>query len=303
MTSRSTKSESLHDSADSWASTMRYHMFRWFSFAGLLLIVAAADDSAARADDVARRVQTGSLESGDVRLSSGEYIDEFPLEGKAGQFVIIELHSAEFNAFLQMAPGDGSGPLENLEWHNNDMRAANTDACLAVTLPADGEYNVYVTSAGARETGRYELALTVLPGPGRTEQGALTEDDRKLMTGEFCDYYDFEAKAGEIWVIDVTSSDFDTYLFGRSSDNQDYRVDNNDAFGEERHSQVILTIAADGRYFVGVTSSQPGEKGAYEIRLSSTTALTTTDQRPAPGHVERGARNFGLPEQRAKLTI
>ena len=250
------------------------------------------------ADDSSRRTETGSLESGDVRLSSGEYIDEFPLAGKAGQFVILELHSSEFNAFLQMSPREGSNAPAGLEWHNNDMRATTTDACLAVTLPVDADYIVYVTSAAGGEKGGYELAVTVLPEPVRAEAGQLAADDRTLSGGEYCDYFDFEARAGELWVIDVTGADFDTYVFGRSVDDKEFRVDNNDAFGDTHHSQVLLTIPRDGKYFAGVTSSEPGETGGYQVTLSSTSALTLVDERPRPGDVQRGASALGLPQQR-----
>ena len=92
--------------------------------------------------------------------------------------MILELHSTEYDAFVQMSPSDQTGPNSELVWHNNDTELATRDARLAVTLPADGEYDVFVTSATADETGRYELSITVLPEPDRAEAGRLTEDDR-----------------------------------------------------------------------------------------------------------------------------
>ena len=89
---------------------MRPCLFRRSSCVSwLTVVVGMAIASGVRAEDDARRIETGSLEAGDVRLSSGEYIDEFSLAGKAGEFVIIELHSADFNAFLQMSPSEQPG--------------------------------------------------------------------------------------------------------------------------------------------------------------------------------------------------
>jgi hypothetical protein len=244
-------------------------------------------------DEVVRRTESGSLEAGDLRLKSGEYHDDFEVEGKAGAIVILDLHSPDFNAFLQMSPRNTTGPNGNREWHNNDSYKIGTDAGMAVTLPDDGLYDVYVTSAAAAETGQYELGITVLTGGGQPEDGKLSTDDRKLDTGEFCDYYDFEAKQGELWVIDVTSEEFNTYLFGRSVDDREFRIDNDDAFGDEKHSQMAMRIPRDGKYFVGVTSAQTGETGAYRISLSSTTAVGPAVSAPAQRGIVEGARALG----------
>lgn len=246
-------------------------------------------------DDAVRRTESGNLEAGDLRLSSGEFHDDFEVDGTAGSIVILDLHSPDFDAFLQISPRNTTGPNGNREWHNNDCFKASTDAGMAVTLPEDGVYDVYVTSAAAAETGQYELGITLLSAGNQSEDGKLSTDDRQLDTGEFCDYYDFEAKQGELWVIDVTSEDFNTYLFGRSVDNREFRIDNDDTFGEEKHSQVLMKIPQDGKYFVGVTSATPGESGAYRVTLSSTTAVGPAAEASAPAQrgIAEGARGLG----------
>ena len=251
---------------------MRYHAPPSCLIHGVRLAAAMVCLAVTARAPGADRIETGRLEAGDVRLSSGEYFDEFPLEGEAGTVVILQLHSTEYDSFIQMSPKDRNGPAGDKVWHNNDMRSGNTDACIGVVLPADGEYTVFVTSATANETGRYELSITVVPQPTRTESGSLTFDDRKLTTGEYCDYYDFDAKAGELWVIDLSSSDYNTYLFGRSNDDTEFRVDNDDAFSDMHRSQVVMSIPRDGRYFVGVTSAQPAETGAYTVTMTTTEA-------------------------------
>lgn len=272
----------------------------------LAALTLALTPIARGADDVAYRTETGRLEPGDVRLSSGEYFDEFPLEGKAGTVVILQLHSSEFDAFVQMSPRDRTGPAGDVTWHNNDQRVGNTDSCIGIVLPADAAYDLFVTSATANETGSYELRVTVLPAPNRTESGALTTDDRKLQTGEYCDYYDFDAKAGEVWVIDLQSKDYNTYLFGRANDDNEFRVDNDDAFSDMHRSQVVMTIPKDGRYFVGVTSAQPGESGQYTLTMTTTEAMIPV-QPSAPsvepqvvtgelGRIGQGARDLGFPQ-------
>lgn len=239
------------------------------------------------------RTESGSLEAGDLRLSSGEYHDDFLVEGKAGSIVILDLHSPDFDAFVQMSPRNTAGPNGNLEWHNNDAYKFSTDAGMAVTLPEDGQYDIYVTSATAGETGGYELGITILSSPVRSEAGQLASDDRKLDSGEYCDYYEFDARQGELWAIDVSSADFNTYLFGRSVDDQEFRIDNDATFGDDHHSQVLMNIPRDGRYFVGVTSAQPGETGKYRVDLSSTTAVGPSAAPPAQRGIVEGAKGLG----------
>jgi hypothetical protein len=259
------------------------------------VMLTLAWSPAARAqDDPERRTESGSLESGDLRLSSGEYHDDFMVEGKAGSLVILDLHSSDFDAFVQMSPRNTTGPNGNKEWHNNDAYKFGTDSGMAVTLPEDGQFDVYVTSATAAETGSYTLGITVLAAPAKSESGKLSDDDRKLDTGEYCDYYDFEAKAGELWVIEVTSADFNTYLFGRSTDDREFRIDNDDTFGDEKHSQVLMNIPRDGKYFVGVTSAQTGETGAYRVTLSSTTAVGPSARPPVQRGITEGAKGLGV---------
>lgn len=261
------------------------------------IFVAIAAPIAFAQDEPGQRVETGSLEAGDLRLSSGEYHDDFVVDGKAGALVILDLHSPDFNAFIQISPRNTGGPNGMREWHNEDASKHSTDAGLAVTLPEDGQYDIYVTTSTAGETGRYELGITMLFAPGQTEEGKLSSDDRKLDSGEYCDYYEFDARQGDLWVIDVLSEDFDTYLFGRSADDRSFQIDNDDTFGEKGHSQVLMKIPRDGKYFVGVTSAQAGETGAYRVMLSSTTAVGVAAQPSGPRGVVEGARSLGRSTQ------
>jgi len=275
---------------------MRFHSWRGDFLRALLatVMLAAFCPPACRAQEEAeRRTESGSLEAGDLRLKSGEYHDDFEVEAQAGALVILDLHSADFDAFLQMSPRNTTGSNGNREWHNNDGYKSSTDAAMAVRLPDGGLYDIYVTSAAASETGAYELGITVLEDGGNSEEGKLSADDRQLDTGEFCDYYDFEAKQGELWIIDVTSDEFNTYLFGRSIDDREYRIDNDDAFGEEKHSQVAMRIPRDGKYFVGVTSAATGETGTYRITLSSTAAVGPPISAPPQRGIVEGARGLG----------
>lgn len=261
-------------------------------FPSLLAAIAASAPAWAE-DEPGHRVETGALEDGDLRLSSGEFHDDYLVDGKAGALVILDLHSPDFNAFIQISPRNTDGPNAGREWHNEDFSKSTTDAGLAVTLPEDGEYDIFVTTSTAGESGRYDLGITLLPAPSQVELGQLADDDRQLDSGEFCDYFEFEARQGELWVAEVISEDFNTYLFGRSVDDKTFQIDNDDSFGNERNSQVLMRIPRDGKYFVGVTSALAGETGEYRIMLSSTAAVGVPPRVDVPEGIVRGARSLG----------
>ena len=49
------------------------------------------------------------------------------------------------------------------------------------------------------------------------EAGKLGEGDNRLDSGEYFDLFSIEASAGDSYVIDLSSRDFDTYLIIRSA--------------------------------------------------------------------------------------
>lgn len=74
-----------------------------------------------------------------------------PLAGTAGETLVIDLLSQDFNAFLLLADPDGN-------WVASDDDSGNgTHARITFTLPRDGTYGIWVTTSAASETGAYAL--------------------------------------------------------------------------------------------------------------------------------------------------
>ena len=86
-----------------------------------------------------------------------------------------------------------------------------------------------VTYGAGGSTKGHTIALA-----GEIQKQLLPEEIPPTLDGEYSigrlyvsmmgvggDYYDFEAKQGELWIIDVTSEDFNTYIFGRSVDDRE----------------------------------------------------------------------------------
>ena len=129
----------------------------------------------ARAITPGQRIN-GTLVASDRQLSTGEYADNFVLEGRAGQRIDLRLDSSEFDPFVQV-----NGPGNFVE-ANDDDPAGGRNSRLSVTLPSDGRYTVMVTSYAARETGAYSLRLSdAMSGDAATL--AASEDVRKAYLG------------------------------------------------------------------------------------------------------------------------
>ncbi len=107
---------------------------------------------------------SGSLQTGDEQLSTGEYVDTFTFRGQRGQRVATELTSSAFDAYLMLTTPSG-------EQIDNDDGDSGTDSRLETVLSEDGEYQVMVTSYSPGETGSYRFSVS--PSQGSPRQQAV----------------------------------------------------------------------------------------------------------------------------------
>lgn len=97
--------------------------------------------------------RSGSLSTDDGRLESGEYRDSYAFEGTAGDAIVIELTSSEFDPYLILTPPQG----EQID--NDDAPGRRDMSRIELTLRASGRYRIMATSYAAGKTGSYSLAL------------------------------------------------------------------------------------------------------------------------------------------------
>jgi hypothetical protein len=235
------------------------------------------------------RFESGTLASGDRELTSGEYYDSYPLSGNAGEHVVIDLRSAEFDPYLIVI-----APSEE-QFENDDYEGDAQRSQLAMELPEDGDYRVVVTSYKPGEEGAYDLRIdrTAAAGtPGaRVEQGTLAAGDDTLRSGEYADSYQFEGRPGQQVQLDVSSSEFDTYLM--LIDPNGEHTENDDVEGMPDHSVIEADITEVGTYMVVVTSYKPGESGAYELTMDFGEARPTATRQRDVAAITLGERTTG----------
>ena len=209
----------------------------------------------------------GALASGDRQLSTGEYADQFTIDGRAGQRVELRLDAAQFDPFVQI---NGPG---NFVLRYGEGATSIADAP-PPPRPADPADPARVTPDGA------VLAL------GRSISGELASGDETLQSsGEFVDHYRFSGRRGQRVAIDVASEAFDTYAILQPP--QGDQIDNDDG-PDGTNARIEQVLPADGEYGLLVTSYRPGESGRYTVTLSEAAEPART------ANVRGGQRVFAV---------
>ncbi|UCC73192.1 MAG: caspase family protein [Gemmatimonadota bacterium] len=258
----------------------------------------------------------GRLEMGDARLDSKEYYDTYPFQGSAGDAVVVDLSSFEFDPYLILKSPSG----ERSE--NDDYEGSTSRSRIEEVLDESGEWSVLVTSFQASETGAYELSITTAAAGavataaagGRTERGTLASGDSELASGEYYDSFDLSGSAGEYFIIDLRSRDFDPYLIFIAPSGEQF--ENDDHEGDATRSQVAMQLPEGGGYRVLVTSYKPGESGSYTLTIGrggavaaaagprvEHGALASGDQTLSSGEYADGYTFEGRPGQRVRLDV
>lgn len=247
------------------------------------------------------RTVDGMLASGDRTLSGGEYADDHAFEARAGERIVIDLRSTEFDPYLLVRSPGGTAS------ENDDFEGSSQRSRVEIPSAEAGTYRVTVTSFKVGEKGSYRLEL---PDAGmaekperRTERGQLEAGDVTLRTGEYRDEYTFEGRAGERVAIDVRSTDFDPYLIVRPPTGE--QEDNDDFEGSSEHSRLELTLKENGTYRVQVTTYQKGESGAYVLQLPPQSRDAGSSARVVSerGRLEAGDRTLRTGEYKDDYTF
>ncbi len=195
------------------------------------------------------------------------------LQGRAGQRLVIDLMSSDFDAYLVLRDDDGR------MMGSDDDSGEGQNARLHAVLPRNGAYRVIATAVGSSARGRYTLAVAGWEAPdapaagrsaaiavGETKDGILEPGDEISPDGPYQDRWTFDARAGARLTVQMRSSDLDSYLVVLGPDGKMLGSDDDGAGG--RDAAVSLRAAAQGRYTILATSfgDEPAT-GAYRVSL------------------------------------
>lgn len=102
--------------------------------------------------------QSGALELSD-EIMDGKFRDTYDFSGRSGQVVDLRVTSLAFDTYVVLRSPSG----DNLE--EDDDGGGSRNSRIEESLEESGRYEVIVTSYAVRETGRYDVTLSMTPAP------------------------------------------------------------------------------------------------------------------------------------------
>ncbi|MFI4861735.1 MAG: caspase family protein [Phycisphaerales bacterium JB063] len=101
------------------------------------------------------------------------------------------------------------------------------------------------------------------------ERGTLTDADDKLEDGSPYDQFTFDASAGDQIVVEMTSTEVDTYL-ALDADQLTEVIENDDMAEGVTNSRIEYTATRDGEFAIIATCFNPDARGAYTVTVTIT---------------------------------
>jgi len=227
---------------------------------------------------------SGKLETGDTQSVKGEYYDTYRFQARDGQRVLLDLVSSEakFDTYLIVVAPSGARSS------NDDYVTAN-HSYLDMVVDETGEYKVYITSVKPEEVGDYKL-LVVMGGMGQVQRfnGRIDENDPKDENGKPHDIYKFRATAGQHIVVEMNSTEFDTFLIVKSPAGA--AQENDDVDSSNRNSRLDFTAGESGEYTIQASAYDATGKGAYKVKVTLVGGNTSNQEPLPPPPAETPAR-------------
>ncbi|MGV8929337.1 MAG: PPC domain-containing protein [Brevundimonas sp.] len=244
----------------------------------LLALSIAAPALAQRAETLSPgRTVEGQIADGDATAADDAYrYDDFVIQTQAGQRLEAVMQAAGFDAYLEVFRQGDSEPLAS----DDDGLGQGTDSRLRFTADRAGSYVLRARTLSGIEGGAYTLGLSQRPPAtrpprpsairtGQSVRGTLTAGDPESEDGLSYDAYAFRARAGDRFVIDLSSEAFDPVVrVGRMRSGGFIELAmNDDTEDTGLNSRLIFTAPDDGEYIIRATPLSVGNEGAYTLAL------------------------------------
>ncbi len=235
----------------------------------------------------------GTLSSSDIVSTRDNYLESWSLEGRAGDEVVIDLMSEDFDPFLYVVGPGLDGTL------TDDDSGGGCNARIALTFLENGTFAVVASSSGVRQIGVYSLrvsdsapepayscgsvnpmSLASLPTEGRTLNhgesafGQLALGVDAIAEDRPAQAWTIEGRAGEAATVTLESDAFDAYLLVFGPGMSEPLSDDDSGGGGD--SQLTLRFPANGTYTVVATVLSSGS-GSYILRVEEPFDLGSLD--------------------------
>ena len=234
----------------------------------------------------------GALGADTPANDDGQTADLYRFSGRAGQRVAVEMTSGDFDAYLTLRRASDDAVLAE----DDDGLGSGTDARLAHTLDADGDYVIEARAFGDDAEGDYTLKLTEVPPPppptaaafGETVEGEIADDDPQGDGGKRYDAYAFAGTEGQRVQVIMRAGDFDAYVeVGEAGDAFTALASDDDGLAEGTDSRLNFTVPKTGDYVIRAQPLAAEGRGLYSLEFLD------RGPAPAPGSMLIGATARG----------
>lgn len=215
-------------------------------------------------------------------LNDGDPIDgetnnpskTYHIELKKGKLYKIDLPSADFDAFVRVLDAKGK------ELAKDDDSGGGTDAKLMFAPPADGQYKIVATTLD--DNGKFDLTISVAKDLGRQVEfdankihevgkgffvaNKITEKDPNDVVKDKspCQVTQVKLEKGKTYIVELISSDFDSFL--RIEDAAKTQLAEDDDDGGGLNSLIEFSPQETGVFRL-LAMSLEGEIGQYTLTI------------------------------------
>jgi S1-C subfamily serine protease len=203
----------------------------------------------------------------------------FGLEGTFTTGIVSRIDNQEGRIQTDAAinPGNSGGPLLNSQGQmigvNTSIYAVSRDSGnigigFAIAIDRVQPFLTAVRNGTSRQSPQGNLVAQDISLNGTPVQGQLDrnssvlEDDNSYYTR-----YSFEGRAGQRVVLEMSSSEVDSYLILISPSGDDLGQDDNGAGG--KNARITVTLPESGTYVVLANTRGARETGRYSLRASA----------------------------------
>lgn len=192
------------------------------------------------------------------KQAGGRSADRYQYAGRAGETIIIDLESDDFDSYLEVTSSDG-------QMFSNDDGGEMFNSRLSYHFERDEMVTITASSLDGGETGSYTLTVSEGAGSVAAEyRGSLDISDSRAYDGTIYDEYEYTGRAGASIAVMASSSDFDTVVYVSNPDGSNLGRD--DDGGGGTNSNLNVTLPESGTYKIYVVSLFE-EYGSYDLTI------------------------------------
>jgi hypothetical protein len=248
----------------------------------LIILLASAALAASTAMAQPRlmigQVQNGTLGPDSEKLEDGSSYDLYRYESPGGETIVILMESADFDTFLSLGRIE-YGAFTQLA--SDDDGGGGTNARIEHTIVAAGTYLIRANSWMSDETGSYSILVNrAEPSPaivertpirvGQSVAGRFTTDTPTLEDGSHFAEFTLAGSEGQTVEIQLTSDDFDAYLWvGILVDGLFESIEVNDDGEDGTNARILFTFPDNQTYVIRANTLNEGETGSFTVRVTA----------------------------------